>query len=121
MQIKTDLVLFNAAVKTANTSFNSSAVYVGDYTGLAIQTNYSTGTTINGAYTLEASCDPIGETPTTWTTVEDSSVAVTASASGTVFYNVSDVWFNYIRLVFTYDTTSGTQTITSRIVAKGQD
>lgn len=122
MQIKTDLVLFKDKVFAANTSFASSAVYVGDYTLGAISLQFeATTTTINGAFTLESSCDPIGETPTNWETIADSTATISGDGDGTVFYNISEIGFNYIRVVFTYDTASDEITMNGKIVAKGQN
>lgn len=122
MQIKTDLVLFKDKVFAANTSFASSAVYVGDYTLGAISLQFeASATTINGAFTLEASCDPIGTTPVNWETIADSTATVSGDADGSVFYNISVIAFNYIRVVFTYDTASDEITMNGKLVAKGQN
>lgn len=122
MQIKTDLVIFNDKVFSANTSFQSEAFYVGDYTLAAISLQFeASATTINGAFTLEASCDPIGTTPVNWETIADSTATVSGDADGSVFYNISVIAFNYIRVVFTYDTASDEITMNGKLVAKGQN
>lgn len=67
--------------------------------------------TPTGTFKLQCSADPSlkGTTPTHWVDVEDSSTAV--SQAGTVYWNVTDVFYNWVRLVYT-DGSSGASTAT---------
>lgn len=89
--------------------------------GYSIQIVF-TGTP-TGTFKLQASDDPVPQngmpfsgiyTATNWTDVANSSQAV--SAAGSIVWNVSDVMYNYVRVVYT-DGSSGSSTaiITSAI------
>lgn len=123
MLLKLDLQIFNGALQAANTDFTQGdPTWCGDYTSAAIQLQYEAdATTITGSYLLQASCDPIGENPTNWDDIADSSVALSASASGSVFWNISNVNYNWIRVKFDQSGSSDAQTVTGRIVLKGQN
>lgn len=87
--------------------------------------------TPGGAVKLQASNDPetndtqynastnlppsVG--PTNWADIANSSF--TLSASGTTMWNVEDVGYNYVRVVYT-DTSGGTSTATANIVFNGK-
>lgn len=71
-----------------------------------------------GTFAIQASCDPAAAAsatgsqaavynPTNWTTVTGSSQAVTAA--GDLMWNLQDIGYNWIRLVYT-DTSGGTST-----------
>ena len=106
-----------------NAGFNSAAVGLNQVFGYTIQ-GVITGTP-TGTFTLQASADPWYSNPTTaqlpsnWTTIANTSQAV--STAGTFIYNVSDPWYNWVRLVYV-DGSSGTSTATlsATIDTKGQ-
>lgn len=74
-----------------------------------------------GTFTVEVSDDPYQneyngpQTPTHWTVLADSSVAV--SAAGDVMYNVNLAFYNWVRFIYTR--TSGTGTVNGRMNLKG--
>lgn len=81
----------------------------------AIQAVVSSGTSPSGALTLEASCDPSNTTPSTWTEIGNTSQTVTAD--GSFLWNVENAGYNWVRLVYTR--TSGSGTLDTRIQIKG--
>lgn len=108
-----------------NTSSNSSAYCLDTIFGYSIQAVY-TGTP-TGTLKLQGSDDPTGDfaspanatnIPTNWSDIAGTSQALTAA--GTFLWNMSDVGYNWVRLVYT-DTSGGTSTaiLNARINAKG--
>lgn len=105
-----------------NVNIASAAIDVRFNFGYALQAVY-TGSTISGTLKLQGSCDPatgyspIGG-PTNWTDISNSSVVI--SAAGSQLYNVTDVMYNWVRLVYT-DASSGTSdgVLTAIINVKG--
>jgi len=98
-------------------SFNSSPQQLKNAIGYAIQL-IVTGT-LTGAVKLQGSVDPVtgqsNQIPTNWTDVQDSSQSVTGA--GTVVWNVEDVFYNWVRVVYT--ASSGSGTIAGTINTKG--
>lgn len=98
-----------------NATINSPATDVQQIYGVAIQAEFTA--TPTGTLKLQASCDPAtsynsgngtGANPVTnWTDVANSSYAV--SASGNYMWNVVDIMYNWIRVVYT-DGSGGTST-----------
>lgn len=90
-----------------NTNLNSSNMQLLQIYGYAVQIMV-TGTP-NGTFKLQASCDPFNnqDLVTNWTDVANSSY--TMSAAGTYMWNVTDVMYNWMRLVYT-DASGGTST-----------
>lgn len=98
-----------------NTTINSSAYNVQQSYGVAIQAVF-TGTP-TGTFKLQASADPAtniqpgqgagGNPVLDWVDIADSSYSVTAA--GNYMWNVFDIMYNFIRLVYT-DTSGGTST-----------
>lgn len=77
--------------------------------------------TPNGTIKLQASNDPETNdtqpstlTPTNWADIANSSFTVTTA--GETMWNVTDVGYNYVRVVYT-DASGGTATATMKIVA----
>lgn len=106
---------YNIQIATAvpmNANFASPALQLKNMYGYAIQAKW-TGTP-TGTFKLQASCDPLEintmtefVTPTHWTDIATSSYAVTAA--GDYMWNVFDVMYNFVRLVYT-DGSGGTST-----------
>ena len=101
-----------------NATINSAAEQVLNMAGYSIQIVF-TGTP-TGSFKLQSSCDPVPKqsqvvgangavtyTPTNWTDVANSTFNI--SAAGDVQWNVSEVFYNYVRVVYT-DTSSGSST-----------
>lgn len=101
-----------------NTTINSQAMQLENMFGYAIQVVF-TGTP-TGSFKLQSSCDAVTRasqvfgpngaviyTPTNWTDITDSPFAVTAA--GSTEWNVTDVGYNYVRVVYT-DTSGGSST-----------
>ena len=105
MQAYNEVILRNQPL---NVSFNGPAMQLNEMFGYAFQVEW-TGTA-NGIFFLQASTDsniikggPVW--PVNWTTVADSSITITND--GSVFYNVTDVMYNWVRICYT-DNSSGT-------------
>jgi hypothetical protein len=116
-----NLVIFNNRLVAANSDYSSDAMWVGDYKLGSMQITYvATSLTVSGTFKLQSSDDPIGQTPTNWTDVDGSSEVITAEASDSIFYNISEIGFNWLRVVFTHSGTSAEQTVNGRAVFKTQ-
>lgn len=95
--------------------------WCGDATLVNIQLAYEASTNIAGAYTLQTSNSPIGTAQDDiepQDTVPDSSFEITDD-EGSRSWNVADVGWNWMRIVFTFDTASPEQQASARIVLKG--
>jgi hypothetical protein len=85
-----------------NTTINSAPIPLLQTWGYAIQVVF-TGTP-TGTFKLQASCDPIPQarvqvqTPVNWTDIANSSNMVTAA--GNYMWNVFDIAYNYVRVVY---------------------
>jgi hypothetical protein len=94
-----------------NTTINSAPVPLYQTFAYAIQVVF-TGTP-TGTFSLQGSCDPIPQArveeivPTNWSTIINSSISV--SAAGNLMWNVAEIGYNYVRVVYT-DTSGGTST-----------
>lgn len=95
-----------------NATINSQAMQLLNMFGYNIQIVF-TGTP-TGSFKLQASADPIYRgapghqyTPTNWTDVVNSTFSV--SAAGNVMWNVSEVMYNYVRVVYS-DSSGGAST-----------
>lgn len=96
-----------------NANINSSPMPLYQVYGYSIQAVY-TGTP-TGTFKLQASSDPVfpgnkgpnSNFVTNWTDVANSSVTVTAA--GNYMWNVTDVMYNFVRLVYT-DGSAGAST-----------
>jgi hypothetical protein len=90
----------------------------------SIQIVWASGATPVGALTLEVSNDivqpSLGTNPAAnvvnWTTYSGSSTALSGN-SGTAFYNITDMGFRWLRLVYTR--TSGSATMNAVFFGKG--
>jgi hypothetical protein len=102
-----NIVLESNAV--LNTNIASAPMQLLNIYGYALQV-IVTGTP-NGTFKLQASCDPFNNQSlvTNWTDVANSPYTMTAA--GTYMWNVTDVMYNYMRLVYT-DASGGTSTAT---------
>lgn len=96
-------------------SFESDPISVVDFLGFSLTLNL-TGAPV-GTIKIQVSNDTsdIAASVTLWDDLESSSAAV--SAAGTVTYNVSDVWYNKIKVVYTR--TSGTGAMSAKLTGKG--
>lgn len=103
-----------ASAQVLNADWQSQAQQLQQMSGYAIQVEING--TPTGAFKLQSSNDPYlnmlpaDQQPTNWTDIANSSFSV--SASGSVFWNVSSVYYNWVRVVFT-DGSSGTSTATA--------
>lgn len=106
---KTNIITAGTVLNATRTS---PAMQVINMWGFAIQVVF-TGTP-TGTFKLQASADPLlvnnpiaYPPPTNWTDIADSSHAVVAA--GDYMWDVFDVTFNFVRLVYT-DTSGGAST-----------
>lgn len=119
---------FNKQIQTAqplNVSSNGPASPVKFMYMYSIAANISG--TPNGIIKLQASNDPATDetppsgvpfpTPTNWADIERSTFTVTTS--GTTMWNVYDVAYNYVRVVYT-DSSSGASTATMNVIINGK-
>ena len=84
------------------------------YQGYSIQAEYS-GSPV-GALKIQVSNDDPLDSPTQdWVDLADSEIAI--SSAGTYVFNVEIAYYGWIRLVWT--ATSGSGTLTAKIVMKG--
>lgn len=94
-----------------NTTVNSAPVPLYQTWFYAVQVVFTGVPT--GSFSLQGSCDPIPQarveeiTPTNWSTIVNSTTAVTAP--GNLMWNISEIGYNYVRVVYT-DTSGGTST-----------
>lgn len=119
MQVYNKQIVTNVVM---NANLASAAYNVQQLFGVAIQARF-TGTP-TGTFKLQASSDPATayiegqNAPTNWSDIPDSTYAV--SAAGNYMWNVFDIMYNYIRVVYT-DGSSGASTavLNVQINAKG--
>lgn len=115
--LSVDLTFTNGAGSTSSSmteTLISNAIDVRTVYGFSIQFKY-TGSPV-GTMTIEATDDEIVPAVSqNWVTVAGSSVAV--SGSGDWIYNVADSNLGSVRLKYTFS--SGTGTLTAKIVTKG--
>lgn len=105
----------------ASTSFNSTQGLLASVFGYDIQA-VITGT-VTGTMKLQGSCDPVPDANfkvatfpvINWTDIASSSASVTGA--GIVNYNVAESFYNWVRVVYT--AASGTGTITVTLNTKG--
>lgn len=95
-------------------SFNSAPILLEHIQLAAIQI-INTGTP-SGEFKLQGSCTPVegGATPE-WSDI--SGTVITVSAAGDILYNITDIGYDQMRVVYTR--TGGTGACTARAVIKG--
>lgn len=121
MRVSNDQVVTSQAMSGTGV-INSDPIYLGHMAGVCIQAKW-TGTP-TGTFKLqcavtkgENSANTPAVMPTDWQDIADSSYA-TGGAAGTYTWNVRDAFYNWIRVVYT--NASGTGTLESVIFnAKG--
>ncbi len=110
-----------AAPAPNNASFNSLPMKLDQMFGYAIQI-VQTGTPA-GTVKLQGCADSVQNSspnkglPVNWTDISGSSIVI--SASGSVLYNVTDVMYNFVRVVYT-DSSGGSATGTTSIISNGK-
>lgn len=99
-------------------SVTSDAKWLGHIANYSIQLIVSGGTAPTGSFTLEASNDATDNAAnvSNWATVSSSSIGITDN--GTVFWNVSDCGYKWVRVRYTRSSGSGTISY-ARINGKG--
>lgn len=109
--------------QTMNTTITSDAFQLYQMFGFSIQVTF-TGTP-TGTFKLQASSDPVTQvslntvTPAThWTDVANSSQAV--SAAGNVLWNVSDVMYNWVRVVYTDGSAGASTAVITNLTFNGK-
>lgn len=125
MRSDTIQLTMSASAMTSTNTLTSTSTPLDQAVGCAIQVVW-TGTP-NGTFKLQASDDKPSrqtqtssggpDTITNWTDITDSSYTI-AGTAGDYMWNITDVMYRNIRLVYT--NTSGTGTLTvAQIVVKG--
>jgi hypothetical protein len=105
-----------------NANRNSAPLQLYNIFGFSIQVTW-TGTP-TGAFKLQVSSDPVdnpyaaNSPPTHWTDMADSSQTI--SAAGDFMWNVSDVQFNWVRLVYTDASSGASAAIITNAVFNGK-
>ena len=125
-------LIFNNVSMSGSVTTGSAPVRLERIEGYACQAvmtsatssgGFVVGTGVTGTLKLQASCDPVAlpHTPvdvvTNWTDISGSSNSVQFSGSLSVVWNASQVYYNYVRLV--YVGTNGSGSISARFVGKG--
>ena len=98
---------YNSAISSAQdmtASFNSSDTVLPFVVGYSIQA-VITGTPV-GTLKLQASNDDTASTPTNWSDVGGSTVAV--NGAGSVMWDYNNPNYNHVRMVYTATSSSGT-------------
>ena len=115
-----DLTLSSTDMTDA--TITSNAIWLGHIANYSIQLVF-TGSTPNGTFKLQASCDepnqtnPANTTVVNWTDITDSDQAVTAA--GDHLWTVENAGYTFVRVFWT-DSSSSAGTITSaRFMIKG--
>jgi hypothetical protein len=109
-----------------NASFNGDAFLLDSMEGFSIATAWTETAGLTGSFKLQASNNAFNDNPAypaslnvnasaLWADIPGSTVAV--AGSGTQFWNVSDVYYRAVRIVWT--NTAGTGTYAANIWAKG--
>lgn len=111
-----------------NANINGPAMQLRNMFGYSIQAEFTA--TPTGTLALQGSCDPIPDgppdntsqisnqnAPVNWTTIINSPLVI--SASGNYVWNVSDVQYNWVRLIYT-DSSGGTSTATLTAIFNGK-
>ncbi len=121
MKVKADALTFSSATLTADRT--TTGYYVGQTVNYAIQLVIAG--TPTGTFKLQASIDagrPEAATEadrasavTNWTDIADSSVS--GSAAGDVMWDVANSGYLWVRVVYTFGSSTGT--VTGRISTKG--
>lgn len=95
-------------------NYTSPTIDVNQVYGLSFQAVF-TGSPV-GSFKLQVSSQDVPSTGdvTEWSDVADSETAI--SAAGNVFYNVTDVFFHWVRIVYTFS--SGTGSLNISYMAK---
>jgi hypothetical protein len=118
MRLLNEILLQDGDASVDLTSEHGLLAHVLGYSIQAVITG-----TANGTIKLQGSNDPVPDANfqvrqypvVNWEDIADSTQAVTGA--GTVFYNVADVFYNWVRVIYT--SSSGTGTITIRLNTKG--
>lgn len=112
---RADIAIFTSA-NMATATLASASLPIYGMIGWAAQL-FFTGSPV-GTFKAQGSCNATGVPPTTdaeWSDIGDSSQAI--SAAGNILYNYDSANFNWVRIVYTK--TSGTGTLNGRFNAKG--
>lgn len=94
-------------------NLTSSSINVDLISVAGIQLIVSSASTLNATAKIQASCD--ASSPTNWTDISGTSTNLTAD--GGSLWNLSDLGYTWIRLVYTR--TGGSATINARMQIKG--
>jgi|SRR5271166_1820208 len=111
-------IVLNAVM---NATINSAPIPANQLYGYSVQAVY-TGTP-TGTLKLQASDDPFTGNiqtsipPTNWVDIANSSFAI--SSAGAYMWNVSEVMYNWARLVYT-DSSGGTSTAVLNVTVNGK-
>lgn len=104
-----------------NTNINSPPQQLDQIFGYSVQAEY-TGSSINGTFKLQASSDPVPQAnvtvvpavPMNWTDITGS--PFTVNSAGSYMWNVSDVEYNWVRLVYTDASSGSSNGVVSAII-----
>jgi hypothetical protein len=105
------------SAESMGASFNSSVFSLADVMGYSIQAVF-TGSP-NGVFKLQASNDMVSAVGdiVNWTDIASTSIAI--NSNGTAMWNIADVYYRWVRLVYTR--TSGTGSCDAVLNARGFD
>lgn len=103
-------LLYPAAGTSLGASGNSSAGNISQVIGYSIQAVWSAGSTPVGVLKLQSSNDG-----SNWNDISGATANVSGD-TGSAMFNVTDAYYNQVRLVYTR--TSGSGTINASLVSK---
>lgn len=101
----------NKSLANLSASFNSDKGNVTNARGYSIQAVWTGGGSPVGTMSLQASTDG-----TNWSDISTSTLSVSGNSGNNIF-NVKDVYYNFVRLVYTR--TSGTANVSITLISKG--
>lgn len=119
-----DILAAESGSASLGANWTSGAIWLGHIANYAIQLVF-TGTPA-GTFKLQASCDPANNVNPTvvvqqaelshWTDIADSSQTI--SAAGNHMWTVQNAGYNWVRIVYTRSSSTGTLT-DARVYVKG--
>ena len=105
-------ILFADVSNNMGTDFFSLPGNVTNVAGYSIQAIWTNGTSPVGSMSLQASNDSEN-----WSDIPNSTLPVSGNTGNNVFNTSNNVYYNYVRLVYTF--TSGNATCVVSMVSKG--
>ena len=122
MKVRNDDLLGNLDGVDLTANIVSEPIWVGHIANIALQISYS-GASIAGNFKLQGSCDKqavrvADSTVAVWSDLSGTTSAAAASG-GDVLWNLENIGYSFVRLVWTDTSTSSGSIDTARTMTKG--